>query len=383
MSGGRDRLRLASGPMKIRILAAKTRILAALAATALVPAGLLTAAPAAGATASAPAPVRALSWQERPTGIDSRLRGLSAVSGSVAWVSGSGGAVLRTVDGGATWADVSPPGVEELEFRDIEAFGSRRAVVLAIGEGTDSRVYSTSDGGASWQLSYVNDEPRAFYDCLTFLDRRHGLALSDPVDGRFRILATSDGGATWQVRPSAGMPPALAGEFAFAASGTCLVGGPGGRAWFATGGGARARVFRSDDAGRTWEATSTPVASGPTAGIYSLAFRDRWHGIAVGGDFNLPDQATDAAAVTSDGGRTWTLVPDAHALGGYRSGAAWVSAMTPLALAVGPTGTDLSLTGGRSWQAFDDGSYDSVDCTPWGACWASGEKGRVARLRFS
>ena len=47
-----------------------------------------------------------------------------------------------------------------------------------------------------------------------------GLALSDPVNGRFRILATDDGGRSWQV-VDADMPPALPGEFAFAASGQC------------------------------------------------------------------------------------------------------------------------------------------------------------------
>ena len=63
-------------------------------------------------------------------------------------------------------------------------------------------------------------EPTAFYDCMTFFDRRRGLALSDPINGRFRILATNDGGRSWQI-VDADMPPALPGEFAFAASGQC------------------------------------------------------------------------------------------------------------------------------------------------------------------
>jgi len=68
--------------------------------------------------------------------------------------------------------------------------------------------------------------------------------------------------------------------------------------------------------------------------------------------------------------------------GGYRSGSAWVSRTSRTALAVGPTGSDMSVDGGRSWTSFDGGSFDSVECARDGACWASGEQGRVARLGF-
>jgi photosystem II stability/assembly factor-like uncharacterized protein len=320
-----------------------------------------------------------LGWELTPTGTDTQFRGLDAVSRRVAWLSGSAGTVLRTVDGGASWQNVSPPGAAELEFRDVEAFDAEHATVLAIGEGDDSRIYRTADGGATWSLVFTNDEPRAFYDCLAFGDRRHGLALSDPVDGRFRILATDDGGAHWQVLPGDGMPAALTGEFAFAASGTCLV-ASGRHAWFASGGATESRVFRSDDGGRTWQVASTAVRSGPTAGIYSLAFRDARHGVAVGGDFQTPDQAPDGAARSADGGTTWPLAE--RQPGEYRSGSAWLLPFLPVALAVGPTGTDVTVDGGRRWFKVDDGSFDSVDCARDGACWASGAHGRAARLRI-
>ncbi|MDG4821636.1 oxidoreductase [Asanoa sp. WMMD1127] len=318
------------------------------------------------------------SWELSPTGSTARLRGLSVVSASTVWASGSEGTVLRTVNGGRTWSSVGPPDTAALQFRDIEAFDARRAVALSIGSGEESRLYRTADGGRTWTESFRNTDPAAFYDCLTFLDERHGLALSDPVGGKFRILATSDAGRSWSVLPSAGMPDALPGEFAFAASGTCLV-AAGGRAYFATGGGATARVFRSDDLGRTWRVTDTPVPSGPSAGIYSLAFRDRDHGVAVGGDYAAPTAAPDGAAVTRDGGRTWTPAP--REPGEYRSGAAWMTRLGPV-LAVGPTGSDISFDGGRHWSLFDSGSFDAVECAGLAVCFASGEQGRVARLRW-
>src|SRR5687767_12194745 len=111
-------------------------------------------------------------WELTPTGSTARLRGLSAVSGTVAWASGSMGTVLRTVDAGATWQSVGPPGTSTLQFRDIEAFGPNTALILSIGEGTDSRIYRTTDGGQTWTLAFQNAEPTAFYDCMTFFNRK-------------------------------------------------------------------------------------------------------------------------------------------------------------------------------------------------------------------
>jgi photosystem II stability/assembly factor-like uncharacterized protein len=339
----------------------------------------VTVATAAVSLAFAPADnVRAdlqLSWQLTPTGSAARLRGLSVVSDQVVWTSGSLGTVLRTTNGGGTWQSVGPPGTETLQFRDIEAFDSQTAVILSIGTGPDSKIYRTSDGGQTWQLVFTNAEPTAFYDCMTFFDEKRGLALSDPVNGRFRILETTDGGRSWQI-VDADMPPALPGEFAFAASGQCITSFGGGDAWFGTGGDAVARVFHSSDRGHTWEVAETPILSGPSAGVFALAFRDPLHGLAVGGDFALPTASPDAFALSDDGGRSWSLVtaaPDE-----YRSGATW--ATSKVALAVGPSGSDFSSDRGQSWTRFDAGSFDTVDCAGQFACWASGEQGRVAKL---
>jgi hypothetical protein len=57
----------------------------------------------------------------------------------------------------------------------------------------------------------------------------------------------------------------------------------------------------------------------------------------------------------------------------------WLGRTT--ALAVGPTGSDLSRDGGRTWTEFDAGSFDAVLCVS-GSCWASGEQGRVAKLTW-
>jgi photosystem II stability/assembly factor-like uncharacterized protein len=316
-------------------------------------------------------------WHLTPTGSAARLRGLAAVSATTAWTSGSLGTVLRTTDRGATWQQVGPPGTQALQFRDIEAFDADHAVILSIGNGPDSRIYVTSDGGQHWTLTFVNPDPNAFYDCMTFFDERRGLALSDPPDGnKFRILATEDGGLSWHVVDPAGMPQALPGEFAFAASGQCITSNHGHTAWFATGGAAQARVFRSTDRGLTWTVASTPIRSTPAGGIFALAFRSQQHGLAVGGDFLAPTASPDNFALTDDGGRSWRLITGAPPE--YRSGATWVDGHT--AIAVGPSGSDVGTDHGRTWSRFDDGSFDTTDCASPNACWASGEQGRVAYL---
>jgi photosystem II stability/assembly factor-like uncharacterized protein len=317
-------------------------------------------------------------WVPVNTGSDQQYRGLDAVNRKIAWVGGSDGEVLRTTNGGKTWKDVSPDDTTGLLFRDVEARDARHASVMAIGEGDASRIYTTDNGGRTWDLAFVNDDPAAFYDCMDFYPGgKRGLAMSDPVNGKFRILATYDGGHTWEVLPDEGMPDAVEGEFGFAASGTCLV-IEGRDAWLASGGGA-SRVFHSRDGGFTWTVADSTIPATPAGGVFSLAFRNAYVGIAVGGDFEVPDNGVDASSRTRDGGATWTAGGD---LAGYRSGVDWLSNWLPVAIAVGPTGSDISYDGGRRWTAFDDTAYDAVVCTYDFACWASGPEGAVARLAW-
>lgn len=59
---------------------------------------------------------------------------------------------------------------------------------------------------------------------------------------------------------------------------------------------------------------------------------------------------------------------------------AWFAITGRDAVAVGPSGSHVGFDQGRSWQRFDDGSFDTVDCASPRACWASGTQGRVAYL---
>ena len=95
----------------------------------------------------------------------------------------------------------------------------------------------------------------------------------------------------------------------------------------------------------------------------------------VGGDFEAPDNGVDASGWTRTG-TSWKAGGD---LGGYRSGADWVNGTRRTFVAVGPTGSDASTDGGRTWTTWSRSGYHSVVCAPT-ACWASGADGRVARV---
>lgn len=315
-----------------------------------------------------------VSWQPQTSGVAVRLRGVSAVSAQVGWASGAKGTVLRTTDGGTMWQPRVVDGAADLDFRDVDAISADSAYALSIGPGEASRIYKTTDGGRTWTLQLANHDPAVFLDAMAFRDDRHGVAFSDSTDGRFAIFTTTDG-TRWQRIPDAQLPAALPGEGAFAASGSNVALGPGGRIWIGT---TKSRVLRSSDDGRTWQVSPTPVATGDATGIFSIVFRDASHGIVVGGDYRQEGQAVDNVATTSDGGATWTL---ARGLSGFRSAVVWLPGTGGGWLAVGPSGADWSSDDGRTWQPAGGDGYDALSLAPDGQTgWATGAGGRVARL---
>jgi photosystem II stability/assembly factor-like uncharacterized protein len=318
-------------------------------------------------------------WEAQQSGVSARLRGVSAVSDTVAWASGTNATVIRTADGGATWTKLTVPDADKLDFRDIDAVSDTTAYVLSIGAGAASRIYKTTDAGAHWTLQFANEDPKAFFDAMAFWDERHGLAMSDSVDGRFVIIRTADGGQTWTRVPADRLPAALANEGGFAGSGTNIAVSGGNRAWIGTGAAANSRILLTEDGGDTWRIVDTPVASSASSGIFSVAFRDARHGLTVGGDYRRERDAIDNAAMTKDGGRSWTPV---RGLGGFRSVVAYAPHSDASWIAVGPQGADWSDDDGRTWTAVAGDGFHAFSFSPTGhAGWGAGENGRVALLR--
>jgi len=319
---------------------------------------------------------QAQTWTPHSSGTTASLRGVSAVSAKVVWASGTGGTYLETTDSGASWRAAIVPGAEQLDFRGVRAVDQRTVYLLSSGTGDKSRIYKTTDGGSHWALQFTNPDPQGFFDALAFWNASHGVVLGDPVDGHFVSLTTIDGGEHW-VRQTG--PDALPNEGAFAASDSCLTVLGDGEVWFASGGPGAARIFRSVDAGRSWMVAATPIRNdASSAGIFSLAFSDAKHGVAVGGDYTKAADASHNIAITSDGGRTWTEPSGKHP-GGFRSAVAFLAGRG-MWITTGPSGSDVSTDNGNNWKQFDSGAFNAISFAPDGTGWAAGPKGRLALL---
>lgn len=110
------------------------------------------------------------------------FRGVHSIGNGVAWVSGTEGAILRTIDDGVTWQHcTTPPGADHLDFRGIQAFDQNSAIVMSSGKGDLSRLYKTTDGCKTWRLLFTNPDKEGFWDAIQFTDRIHGFLVGDPV----------------------------------------------------------------------------------------------------------------------------------------------------------------------------------------------------------
>jgi len=317
-------------------------------------------------------------WVPQASNTQASLRGLSSVSDQVAWASGSGGTVIRTIDGGVTWEDVSIPDNEKIDFRDIEGFDANTAIVLSAG--LPALIYKTIDGGQTWNQKYFSEVEGTFYDAMDFWNDQEGIAFGDAIDSRLLILRTSDGGETWNELPFDQRPESKPNQGGFAASGTCLRTNGESNVYIGLGG-PEASLFYSFDKGETWAKTITPLQSGEsTQGIFSIDFKSEEEGLMVGGDYQGDSLTRINSAYTTDGGESWFPVMASLSPDGYRSGVAYFN--KDLVLAVGRESSDYFRAGDEAFTPME-GKYYAVSVSKQGqSAWASGPRGSVARLEF-
>lgn len=344
-----------------------------------------------------PVPNACAQWALQDANVTADMRGIDYVGGGVAWASGSHGTVLRTEDTGHTWQlCATPPDAKDLDFRGVQAFDNKTAVVMSSGPGDKSRLYKTTDGCRTWKEVFRDPDETGFFDSLLHVGSQQLFLLGDPVGAKFAMFTSRDSGDTWYIADDPGLD-AGKGLGAFAASNSAL-GHVGPYLMFGAGGpAAEAYVagMRCDKASGTcatqWQAHPVPLAHGPAgAGVFSIGGRlnidASGHSqrllLVMGGQYDQPGTAAGTAAFSGDGGETWTASRSLPA--GYRSALGY-DVKKIRWIAVGPNGTDVSTDDGRNWLPLKPGPGDAPDADKnWNALslpFAVGPKGRVGILR--
>jgi photosystem II stability/assembly factor-like uncharacterized protein len=299
------------------------------------------------------------------------------------------GFVIKTTDGGATWAQISsgtgmslsdvdrfangdliavgesgtlvsstgnPPWVVQQPFTSaslsaVQVVGPQDAVVVEL----SGRIHRSSDGGATWVAGGATPSNLEAAD-LYFTTLLDGWVIGSGFSTG-ALFRTTDGGDSWTPETSF-----LGGYVA--------VDFEGSNGWAANVSG---RYYRTTDGGATWIEGDLPASSGPS--IMDMEFFDAGTGYAVG--------RWGYAARSTDGGVTWQELPtpnqddmltDIHVLSASEL---WVSTANGVAYH--------SATGGLSWAVLDIdspgyGSFSAITAIPGGAAWTVGWMGAIERF---
>jgi photosystem II stability/assembly factor-like uncharacterized protein len=289
-------------------------------------------------------------------GTPTSIRGLSVVDDSVAWISGSKGYIAMTKNGGKNWTWQQVTGFEKADFRDIEAFSDKEAIIMS--SGTPALVLKTTNGGANWQVKYKNTDTTYFFDAMDFANPNHGLILGDPINNKFVLMETVDGGESWKIFPV--LPNAYPGEAAFAASGTCLRFDKNAVAFVTGGTHSRVITLLTDAYPPRWDDFQTTILKHgkSSQGAFSLA--EPFSSVIVGGDYQN-DHSTDSVAqyvyyngkeFAPENGTFLSKKPPS----GYQSCVELILGDTYLS--TGTPGSNLTNDGGKTWKQIDSVSYN-------------------------
>jgi photosystem II stability/assembly factor-like uncharacterized protein len=304
------------------------------------------------------------------SGQKSSLRGLSAVSDQVIWVSGSGGTVGLSTDAGNNWKWMHVPGFEKSDFRDVEAFSDLEAVIMGITE--PAVILRTTDGGNTWTTVFKDTAKSAFLDAMDFSGDQ-GVVIGDPEEGKILFFHTHDRGKRWEMLSSPGLDTTAAGEAFFAASGSNI------RLltteqWVLVSGGKKSCLYTGDkrfplllNQGRE------------TTGANSIAINpaNPNQAFVVGGDFSQDtlQKGNSLLLQLNPFHQQLPRIPPR----GYRSCVEYLNEQKMICC--GTSGVDISIDGGLNWKGISDRSFHVCRKSKTGkAVFLAGSRGVVARL---
>lgn len=187
-------------------------------------------------------------WDSLRTGTDAQLWGLWFVDRSTGFAAGSAGTVIKTTDGGITWF---PTPTNQITALDGIWFVDARTGYV----GGANVIIKTTDQGASWTAkpaSFIS--PFETAGAIYFKDAATGVYATNAG----RIVRTTDGGDSWtEVYAQAGGGAVWGLSFPDTLTGYGCTN---------TG-----KVVKTTDGGITWSVQSTPL----TENLYDISFPTR------------------------------------------------------------------------------------------------------------
>lgn len=307
-------------------------------------------------------------------GTKTSIRGLSVVNDSVLWASGSNGTVMRSADGGKTFSRMTVTGFEQRDFRDVEAFDSNTAIIMAVAE--PAIILKTRDGGKTWNTVLEDHTKGMFLDAMD-VDGKWGVVIGDPIDNKAFVAITEDSGSHWHSVETNYLLDS--GEAFFALSGTNI------KLYYdslekrynyrAVSGGLHAHLLHD-------KKYKLPIVQGtPSTGANSIAVHATSKSIVVvGGDFTNDKDSTGNCVLISLDNPIQISLPQTPPHG-YRSCVQFIN--DKQLIACGTSGVDISNDGGRNWILISSESFHVCQKAKKGnAVFLAGKDGRIAKLVF-
>lgn len=229
-------------------------------------------------------------------------------------------AVLRTIDGGVHWKDVTPPKHPATSAVSATFFSVTSAWInMSQAASATVLVFRTEDGGQTWQKSSIQTDDSSHAQ-ITAIDTQHGWLLNHisggPQAETIEIFRTSNGGKSWErtsrVYPAStdGPPPGQL-PFGGSKSGLSFVNASTGWVTGSVPVNNLAWVFVTHDGGTTWQQQALPPLPHTTTALLSFmppTFFTANDGI-LPVNFTGENTAGFGMYVTHDGGATWNSVP--------------------------------------------------------------------------
>lgn len=303
------------------------------------------------------------------SGTDVSIRGLSVVNDQVLWASGSEGTVGLSTNGGHSWKWMRVPHYEKSDFRDIEAFSDREAIIMGITE--PAVILSTADGGNSWTTEFEDTSKAAFLDAMDF-SGNHAAVVGDPIADHIFFAESTDRGKKWNSEASPGFMPAEPGESFFAASGSNIQHLTDG-SWILVSGGKKSCIYFSDS-----RIPLLMTQGRETTGANSIAINpfNRHQAFIVGGDFKHDTvQSGNSLLIQINPFSQKAPMTPPH---GYRSCVEYINGNQ--LICCGTSGVDISGDGGLHWKLISDKSFHVCRKSKNGnAVFLAGSHGAIAQ----